>query len=262
MLYIGETGLTSEASGSQGTLQAQQAQSDYIQAVRWSCAQLGLPEPAPWILFDLNSSAQFSGGQSFGLFDTSGNVKLSGALYQATPPGTIVPAISLNGNMEGCQPDTNGNGLPVRWSLYKGNTDIQPVSAAIDTATTYQGDATVLLTGSGATSANDNPPALQSLPATLPVVIPGQVYTFSCAIKATGSYHSGGWPALEISWYGSSGNYISSTSGPPLTFTSTFARYSLNSTAPPASAYAALFVNVGYNSGKIWVGGAVWAGPS
>jgi len=262
MLYIGETGLTSEASGSQGTLQAQQAQSDYIQAVRWSCAQLGLPEPGPWILFDLNSSAQFSGGQSFGLFDTSGNVKLSGALYQATPPGTIVPAISLNGNMEGCQPDTNGNGLPVRWSLYKGNTDIQPVSAAIDTATTYQGNATVLLTGSGATSANDNPPALQSLPATLPVVIPGQVYTFSCAIKATGSYHSGGWPALEISWYGSSGNYISSTSGPPLTLTSTFARYSLNSTAPPASAYAALFVNVGHNSGKIWVGGAVWAGPS
>ena len=162
--------------------------------------------------------------------------------------------------MEGSQPDASGNALPVKWSLYKGNTDIQPVNATIDTVNTYQGNATILLTGSGATSASDNPPALQSFPATLPVVVPGQVYTFSCVIKATGSYHSGGWPALEISWYGFSGNYISSTSGPPLTLTSSFVRYSLNSTAPAASAYATLFVNVGHNSGKIWVGGAVWTG--
>jgi hypothetical protein len=255
-LYIGETGLSSTSSGTQGTLQAQQAESDYIQAVRWSCAQLGIPDPSPWILFDMNNSAQFPGGQTYGLYDAAGNVKLAAVMYEAIPAGVTVPAISINGTMQGSQLDTGGNALPVRWSLYKGQKGTQPIDATIDTTNTYQGNPTILLTGSGATSGTDNPPALQSCPFTLPIISQGQSYAFSCALKASGAY---GTPCLEISWYNSTGGYITSTNGTPLTLGGSFTRYTLNGTAPATSAYAWLFVNVPGNAGHIWVGGATWA---
>lgn len=260
MLYIGETGLTSTPTGNQGALQSQQAQSDYIHAVRWSCAQLGLPEPSPWILFDMNISAQFPGGQTFGLFDTTGRAKISGKMYQAIALGSTIPVVSLNGYMQGNQADGNSNALPARWMLYKGETRNQLIASAIDTVNTYQGTPTVLLTGSAGTYSSDNPPALESRPCTWPIICRGRNYTFSCALKATGTYGSGPSPSLQISWYDSSGKYISSSNGPALALTSSFARYSLSSTAPTAAAYARLFARVGYNSGRIWVGGATWTG--
>jgi hypothetical protein len=257
MLFIGETGLSSTATGTQGTLQAQQAQSDYIQAVRWSCAQLGLPEPAPWILFDLNDSAQFPGGQTYGLYETSGAGKLALMMYETNPPGTAVPAVTINGTMQGGnQPDINGNGLPMRWCLYKGQQGAQPISSTIDTVNTYSGNPTILLTGSGATSSSDNSPALEVCPVTLPLISEGTSHKYSCALKASGTYGS---PFLEICWYDSSGNYISSTNGSVLTVSGTFIRYTLSSAAPTAAAYARLFVNVRNNAGNIWVGGATWA---
>jgi hypothetical protein len=48
-LVCGETGCTSAPSASQGALQAQQQEADYLQACRWYCAQAGLPDPSPWI---------------------------------------------------------------------------------------------------------------------------------------------------------------------------------------------------------------------
>ena len=178
----------------------------------------------------------------------------------AIPPGSTIPAIDLNGNMQGDQPDRYNNSLPVRWVLYKGQTGEQPIISAIDSVNTYQGNPTVLLTGSGRTSRDDNPPALESRPCTWPVISEGQSYTFSCALKATGAYGSGVSPSLQISWYDSFGSYISSTNGSTLTLTGSFARYSLSGTAPTAAAYARLFVRVGYNAGSIWVGGATWTG--
>jgi hypothetical protein len=255
LLFIGETGLTSDATGTQGVLQGQQAQADYLQTVRWSCAQLGMPDPAPWILFDMNNSAQFPGGQTYGLYSTSGAAKLAVAMYETIPPGAAVPAVTINGTMQGSQPDTNGNELPVRWSLYKGQGGNQPINSTIDTVNTYSGNPTILLTGSAATSSTDNPPALQSSPLTLPLIVAGTTYKFSCAMKASGSYGS---PALEISWYNSSGEYISSTNGSILTVTSTFTRYTLSGIAPLLATYAGLYVNVTANAGKIWVGGATW----
>jgi len=254
-LYIGETGLSSTPSGTQGTLQAQQAESDYIQAMRWSCAQLGMPDPAPWILFDMNNSAQFPGGQTYGLYNTSGGAKLAAVMYKSIPPGATVPAITINGTMQGCQPDASGNKLPVRWFLYKGNSGAQPIDSTIDTTNTYQGNPTILLTGSRATSGGDNPPALQSCPVTLPVISAGTSYEFSCALKASGSYGS---PCLEISWYNSSGAYLTSANGKKLTLGDSFSSYTLSGTAPATAAYAWLLVNVADNAGKIWVGGATW----
>jgi hypothetical protein len=255
-LYIGETGLTSTATGTQGVLQGQQSEADYIQVVRWSCAQLGVPDPAPWILFDMNNCAQFPGGQTYGLFNTSGAAKVAAVMYQSIPAGATVPAVTINGTMQGSQPDTNGNKLPVRWSLYKGQTGAQPINSVIDTVNTYSGNPSILLTGSGASSSSDNAPALQSCPFTLPLISPGTAYKFSCALKASGSYGS---PCLEVSWYNSSGTYISSTNGATLTLTAAFTRYTLSSTAPATAAYAGLYVNVADNAGKIWVAGATWA---
>jgi hypothetical protein len=251
LLAIGECGFTSAPSGTQGTLQAQQYQADYIQAVRWACAQQGMAEPAPWILFDMEDCAQFPSGQTYGLYSTSGAPNLSGQMYQSAPPGSPAP-VGLNGTMQGSQSDSSGNTLPARWSLYLGAS--QPVSAVTDTGTTYQGSPSVRLYGSAGT-VSGNPPALQSAPVTSPVIYPGFTYTFSIALQGSGST---GTTNLEVAWYTSTGTYISSTNGSGLTLTGSFVPYSLNSTAPSTAAYARLFVNVGYNAGSIWAAGASW----
>lgn len=253
-LVIGECGLDSAPTGTQGTLQAQQAQADYLQAVRWACAQQGMPEPSPWILFDLGACPQFPSGQTFGLLTTSGTPKLSGQMYQAIPPGSRIPAVDLNGSMRGSQADTGGSTLPVRWALYRGNGGAQPVTAVIDTVNTYLGAPSVLLGGSAATSGSDNPPALQSGP--VMAAYPGFGYTFSVALKGTGST---GTTNLEASWFDDTGTYISSTNGSALTLAGTFTPYTLSTTAPSNAAYALLSVNVGYNAGSIWAAGARWA---
>ena len=124
---------------------------------------------------------------------------------------------------------------------------------------TYEGNPTVVLTGSSGTSGGDNPPALQANPVTVPIIYPGTEYTFSVALKASGST---GTTNLEVAWFDDTSAYISSTNGSSLTLTSSFAVYSLNSTAPSGAdnaAYALLSLNVGYNAGTIWAGGATWA---
>jgi hypothetical protein len=268
MLFIGETGCTTipaAAPGATGTVQgalaAQQIQSDYLQTVRWACQELGLPEPSPWILYDLLPSTEFPSGQAFGLHDTSGNPYLSARMYQAYPPGSRVPAVDLNGAMLGTQPDNLGNALPARWFAYKGNDGRQPLTIQMDASTVYQGAPSVLLTGSGATSGSQNPPMLGACPLT-PVIRPGQSYTFGCALKAAGSYGARSSPGLAIAWYDAKGTYLSTTNGPALSLASSFARFTVTGAAPPRAAYARLFVKCGYNAGRIWVAGATWAAAS
>lgn len=258
MLFIGETGATSTPGGAQGSMQAQQLQADYIQTARWACAQLGLREPAPWILSDMKPSVQFASGNTYGLYDVNGNLKLAGQMYQAHPPGSIVPGVDLNGAMTNGQPDSGGNVLPARWSLYKGNTGTQPINAVLDSANMYRGYPSVLLTGSGSSSGTDNPPALMTVPFCWPVVSGNQSYTFSIALKAAGSYGS---PNLEISWYTSTGGYISSANGSVLSLTGSFVLYSLQGTSPSGAATALVEINTKQNAGSIWAAGATWTGP-
>jgi hypothetical protein len=265
-LVVGECGLTSAAEGAQGTAQAQQAQADYIQSVRWACQQLGLSEPGLWALLDLNASGQFPGGQEFGLFTARYEMKPAGQMYASIKPGSVIPAVGINGGMRGAaQTDAYGNALPAEWSVYRGNQGAQPIRAAIDSAITYEGLPSILLTGSAETSGGDNPPALRATPCTWPLVTgqAGQQVTFSIALRASGPYaYNGRWPNLEISWYSYTRGYVSSANGSYLgDLTGTFARYSLTATVPPDADFAELLVNVGYNAGSIWAAGATWAGP-
>lgn len=253
-LVIGETGDSTTPVGTQGTLQAQQYQSDFHQTVRWCCAVLGLSEPGVWTLFDFNSSAEFPGGQTFGIYTTAGAPKILTALYQKYPPGSWVPPVDLNGNMVGAsQPDTNGNALPPRWTVFTGGAG-NSMTTAIDTTNLYGSSPSILCTNT--VQVGGNPPALQSLPAPTPIMQPSLTYTFQVALKATGSY---GTPFLQISWYSNTDTFITSTpfvGG--LTLTSSFALHSLSSVAPPNAAYAQLYVNVPGNAGSIWVSGAGW----
>jgi hypothetical protein len=256
-LYIGETGCDSQPTGSRGALQGQQTEADYLQAVRWYCAKLGLPEPAQWILFDMLPSAQITSGQRFGLYNTGGAIKLSGQMYRAIPPGTTVPPISVNGTMQGGnQPDADGNALPPRWYLYKGSNNNQPITSAIDTVNTYQGNPSILLTGSENTLTGANAPALMTNPITAPIPVAGQTYTWAAYLKASGSY---GQPALEVSWYGANGAYLGTTKGAQLTLTSLFTQYSLQTEAPAGAEYAEVLVKTPKNAGSIWVANASWA---
>lgn len=254
-LVIGETGCSSAAHGTQSSGQAQRSQADYIQAVRWSCAQLGLPDPGAWTLWDLQASAQFPDGQKFGLIAASGTGKVSSSLYQVVPPGTSVPPVGINGAMLGYQTDANSYVLPDRWVLYKGEQGMQPIASALDSSSTYLGYASVRLSGSSGSSSTDNPPALETDPVTAPVIKPGTTYTFGCYLKASGTV---GTPSLEVSWYGASGGYISSANGSLLTLGTSFAQYTLRSTAPSGARYARLFVKTPGNGGSIWVTNASW----
>jgi hypothetical protein len=257
-LYIGETGMSVTPSGTQSPGQAQRLQADYLQTVRWSCAQLGLPDPSIWTLFDLESSEQFTAGQSFGLIDPGGSQRLSASLYQTVAPGSSVPAVGINGAMLGYQTDANGNVLPDRWVLYSGpdtGPGHQPIASALDSSNVYRGYQSVRLYNSGGSNPSYDPPALQASPVTAPTIKAGQAYTFACYLKASGSY---GTPRLQVVWYGVSGR-ISGTTGSSLTtLGSSFAQYSLRSTAPSGAQYAQLFVRTPANRGNIWVTDASW----
>jgi hypothetical protein len=49
-------------------------------------------------------------------------------------------------------------------------------------------------------------------------------------------------------WYGQQDAWISSSNGPPLTITGSFAPYTLTAAAPPRVLFARLFVRTGRNS--------------
>jgi hypothetical protein len=257
-LYIGETGMSVTPSGTQSPGQAQRLQADYLQTVRWSCAQLGLPDPGPWMLFDLHDSEEFTNGNTFGLLDPDGNLRPSGSLYQAVAPGSPVPAVSINGAMLGYQTDANGNVLPDRWVLFTGpdtGPGHQPIASALDSASTYRGYPSVRLYNSAGSNPDYEPPGLQASPVTAPTIKAGQAYTFSCYLKASGSY---GTSKLQIFWYGASGRISGTTGNTLTTLGSSFAQYSLRSTAPSGAQYAQLFIRTPGNAGNIWVTDASW----
>ena len=255
MLRLGETGYKVAPSGRQGPVQTQQAQADYLQTARWYCAMLGLGEPVPWMLSDLEPCAQFSTGSFYGLLDRSGNPRLAAEMYGRYPPGTSVPPVTLNGNMRGTpQTDLDGNVLPPRWRLYHGESGAQPISATVDTNMLCGGQPSVLLADSTATLASDNQPALEADPVFL-AISSGRRYELSCYLAGAGSCAR---PSFAIAWYGQQGAWISSSNGPPLTITGSFAPYTLTAAAPPGVLFARLFVRTGGNAGKIWAAGASW----
>jgi hypothetical protein len=268
LLFIGETGInTTPGAGGNASLPAQigpaqagQAQLNYIQGVRWACQQLSLPEPAPWILYDLPpGSGAFPQGQTFGLYTTSGQPKPVVAHYQQVPPGSAIPGVGINGRMLGPpQADGQGNVLPPQWALYQGQRNGQPIAATVDDQNTWQSGPSVRLTGSAGTSPDDNPPALE---VGWPLLTGqngqnGQTITFSAALKAEGSY---GRPRLHIAFYSfafTGSSFVSSRGGPVLTLTDEFEVVSFTATIPAGADYARLFVQAGYNAGSIWVAGA------
>jgi hypothetical protein len=249
-LIIGESDCTNAPTGSFGTVQAYQNQADYQQANRWNAQQLGVAMPSPWCLFDLNPSSEFPSGQTFGLLSTTATAHLAGTLYQTYPPGTPVPAVSINGTMTSPQTDVNGNTMPIRWSLYKGSGGAQPITSNV---VTYASQQAVLLTGSSGTTPA-NPPALQNAPVSL-VLTPGNTYTFQCMLAASGSYGS---PNLQIGWYSQTGTLLSSVSGPALLPGTGFGSYSVSGKPPANAWFAVLSVNTGGNAGNIWVANATW----
>jgi len=280
-LFIGESGANTSPGGANGgnpslpaecgPAQARQAQLNYLQGVRWACQQLGLNDPAPWILYDMAPSAQFSAGQTFGLFTTSGQAKPIVEHYRQVPPGSrAIPPVSINGEMTGTpQADAAGNLLPPQWTLYQGERNGQPIAATVDQQNTYEGHPSVVLSGSAGTVPGDNSPALEiASPAGWPVITgqAGQRCIFSVALKAAGSYGNGrNHPSLAISWYHyepAGSKYISSVNGQLLRLTGEFQMFSLAGTIPPGADFARMFVRVGYNAGRIWAAGANWSGPA
>lgn len=251
-LFISETGFPAD-----GTTRARLRSANYVQTVRWACQELNLPEPAPWELYDENASAGNS-AKLYGLYDGTGVIKTLGRMYRTYPPGDYVPPVLINGTMQAPGPDSNGNTLPDTWDLYKGQTGTQPITATVDMVNAFQGQPTVLLTGSTGSVGTDNPPALRlSAPAAWPTVTPGATYTFTVLLAGTGPT---GTPQLAASWY-SDANYsdfLITTDGPPITITGSFTLATLTTTAPPGAATCALFVRTPNNGGNIWAADAKW----
>lgn len=256
-LFIGETGYSpgdyAANAGLAGILQ--QYHADWHQSIRWACQQLEVPEPAPWMLYDVTANAAWSANQYMGLLDTNGNAKEASRLYIKYPLGSRVPSIDINSTMEGIVTDQLGNTTPRRWRSYNGATQSQPITTVIDTSTRYQGHPTMLLTGSSASVNTDNPPGVYiEVGSSIPVIETGRSYTMGVAMKGSGATLS---PSLTISWYGVTG-YINGTNTSSITLGTSFVQYTLTGTAPAGAIAMRLSVNTPKNAGSIWVGGAVW----
>jgi hypothetical protein len=81
-LFIGETGSTLHNGPNN--------QKDYLQNARYSAQQLGLGEPAPWVLYDPSGTTLTT---AYGLYDVNGVARPAVGLYQGLPPGTAVPQL-------------------------------------------------------------------------------------------------------------------------------------------------------------------------
>jgi hypothetical protein len=270
LLFIGETGLntTPGATGhstvpaQMGQVQVWQCQVNYIWGVRWACWQLGLPEPAPWVLYDIIGNAYYA-AQTFGLYTATGHAKPITGHYQQIAPGSDIPGVPMNGNMSGPpQADAAGNLLPPQWTLFQGSSNDQTIAATVDPANPWNGNIPILLTGSA-----DSEPALEwDSSAGFPLLTGqnGHKLTWYVIAKAEGDYGDGvTYPHLTVDFYQfewAGSVFVSSHNGTLLTLTDEYAVYSLVATIPVCD-YARFFFFTGANAGSIWVAAGALNGP-
>jgi hypothetical protein len=240
-LFIGETGKTTGKGGAANVTYDEQDL--YLRSVEWAAQAAGLPDAAPWIFEDIESTgvpsnANQAGGElDFGLFTDGGNAKPAAASIKALfQSGTISPGI--NGDF------SVGNGTDVAdWIPSRANG----AKLAWDETVGHDAAGSVRLSDTG-TSADGNP-AYYMAPVVQPTAA-GQDFEMTAWAKGE---DASGENRIAICWFDANGTYLSESDSPVLaTGTTDWQQLTVTSQSPSGAAYELIYLKSGGNTGTVY----------
>jgi hypothetical protein len=249
-LFIGETGYpTQPASGPDPDSHTQdwftEYQDQYLRTVQYAASKLGLPDIAPWTLYDYSPQAFQGTGVSapnqasytYGIYWSDGIAKPAASAV-AEIFGGMAPDLSFNNGFE----NSDGSGLPANWSIW------QPGSAtfALDTTVSHSGTASARISNSG--SGVSGEPGFYVAP--VKPIQAGQ--TYSAGVWAEG-VRASGTNRLELSWFDANNDFLYSQFSASLdSGTTGWTWLSVSGIAPANAAYVQIHLVSADNSGTVW----------
>lgn len=257
-VFVGETGFATAADGSPPGLPAGEPsleayQAHYYQVVEQAALSLGLGAAAPWTLYDFAPAAipsrQRPDQYAFGLLHTDKTPKPAAAVIGRAFRSGLISA-DFNGDFSRAVATPRGE-LPAIWRLW------EPDQAhfALDPAVGHDtpgGSARISDSGGG----DSDMPAFYTVPVR-PRTVPGSEYRVTAWVRG---YRATGTTVINVSWFDSRGVFISGSDSAGLRPGDThWTELEATGTAPPAAAFAEIWLKSARNSGTVWFDDVTWA---
>ena len=250
-LYIGETGYSTSAEGSDGVVltgptstPALEVEQDlYLRTIELATQQLRLPPAGVWTLNDLTAGAAPPAADltpqdyGFGLYRTDGSAKpVAASIRQFFTSGTVNQ--SFNNGFE-----STTMGLPVLWQLF----DASQETVAADSTVSHSGSTSVRI--SATTGSSQGFPGLFVTPPNA-AIHPGS--TYGATVWARGSQVTG-VSELALAWFGANGAYLGEVDSKSLPTGSTgWVQLAASGKAPTGAETVEIFLKSAFNSGSVW----------
>lgn len=256
-VFVGETGFATSADAAPSGLPTGQAaleayQAHYYQVVEQAARSLGLGAAAPWALYDFTQAAIPSRQQpdqyAFGLLHTDGSPKPAAAVirrfFRAGQTGDGF-------NQDFTQAVTTARGeLPAVWRLWEPDRGGFALDPAVGRG---RPGGSARISGSGGSDADM--PAFYTVPVQ-PQTVPGCGYRVTAWVRgraATGS------TVVNVSWFDTRGVFISGSDSAGLRPGETdWTELTATGTAPPAAAFAEIWLKSARNRGTVWFDDVTW----
>jgi hypothetical protein len=252
-LLVGETGTSTNAEDYTSitipqTFKSYEAWQSYAyRSAFFASSKLGLPAPAPWVLYDFKSGTIHSKNTDpdeyeYGLYQLDGSPKLAAAdVSKFFADGSVDTSFD-----NGFESYIGGSpSLPTLWQIDEPNP-AHPSHFAIDTKEAHTGHASAKIWDSSS-GANGNPSFYITPIATIEG---GSKYTASVYVKLL---NATGTTQICLSWFDSGFGWLgNSCSGDALSGTMGWKQISVTDTAPEKTAYVQLFLSSYDNTGTAW----------
>lgn len=257
-VFVGETGFATAAEGAPPGLPAGEPsleayQAHYYQAVEQAALSLGLGAAAPWTLFDFTQDAipsrQRPDQYAFGLLHTDGTPKPAAAVIrQVFQNGSI----SADFDSDFSQAVTTPQGeLPAVWRLWEPDQAHFALDPAVG-RDTPGGSARISDSGGD----DGGMPAFYTVPVR-PRIVPGSRYRVAAWVRG---HQATGTTVVNVSWFDSRGVFISGSDSAGLSPGDTeWTELEATGMAPPAAAFAEIWLKSARNSGTVWFDDVTWA---
>ncbi|MBS2964720.1 hypothetical protein KGA66_16805 [Actinocrinis puniceicyclus] len=255
-VFVGETGFATAADGSPPGLPAaapslEAYQAHYYQVIEQAALSLCLGPAAPWALYDFTRAAIPSRQQpdqyAFGLLDTDGKPKPAAAVIRRIFHGASI-GDDFNGDFSQAVTTPRGE-LPAVWRLW------EPDQArfALDPARGHETPGSARISDSGGSA--EGMPAFYTVPVQ-PQTVPGYRYRVTAWVRGQAAT---GTTVVNVSWFDSRGVFISGCDSAALDPGDTdWTELEATGTAPPAAAFAEIWLKSAHNSGAVWFDDVTW----
>lgn len=262
--FVGETGFATTAAGAPPGLPAGEPalyayQAHYYQVIERAALSLGLGAAAPWTLYDFSLAAipgrQQPDQYAFGLLRENGTPKPAAAVIR-----TLFRSGKVGDGFNGAFSQavrtpraaaTARETLPAVWQVW----DAGQARFALDPSVGHDAPGSARISGSG--GSDDTFPAFYTVPVQ-PEVVPGGRYRVTAWVRGQ---RATGTTVVNISWFNRRGVFMSGIDSAALGPGDTgWTELEATGAAPPAAAFAEIWLKSARNSGTVWFDDVTWAG--